>query len=174
MQVTQYDNILSEELYNEVYVYTEKLISEKKTQFTTNIALWGDNIVKSSTPILRYVFSDREEVLFNKIKLELESKTPYKVNFILLYLWTNLSYIPWHNDTHKDAGLTIYLNKNWDKDWGGYFLYEEKNEIKALLPKKNFGVLQEGGVMHSVSTINIGAEYRMTLQTFFNKEKSII
>lgn len=174
MKVTKYDNILSDELYNELYDYIQILTSTKSAEFTTNITLWNKNIVKNSTPILRYVFSEKENTLFLKLKTELEQKIPYKLNFVMVYLWTNLSYIPWHNDAGYSGGLTIYMNKNWEDDWGGYFIYKDADDLKIIPPKKNTAILQENGVMHMVSTINIGAEHRITLQTFFKKENSII
>ena len=70
--------------------------------------------------------------------------------------------------------LTIYLNEKWEDNWGGYLMYEDGNEIKAIKPEKNLGVLQKTPLMHCVTTTNIGAEYRMSLQFFMNKNKNVI
>ena len=86
----------------------------------------------------------------------------------MFYIWTKLSYIPWHNDHHVNGALTVYLNNYWDINWGGYFMYKnQNNEINAIKPETNLGVLQLEGVEHSVSTVNVNAENRITLQTFF-------
>jgi Rps23 Pro-64 3,4-dihydroxylase Tpa1-like proline 4-hydroxylase len=85
----------------------------------------------------------------------------------MIYFWTKLSYIPWHDDTQADSALTIYLNDYWDQDWGGYFMFKLNNEIKAIKPDRNLGVIQTGNVSHSVSTVNLDADLRITLQAFF-------
>ena len=53
-------------------------------------------------------------------------------------------------------------------------MYEENNEIKAIKPEYNLGVLQEGGVNHCVSTINVNADVRVSIQAFLKVDKKII
>lgn len=44
-------------------------------------------------------------------------------------MWHKLSFIPWHSDKDSyDAvrfAATLYLNKEWDDNWGGLFLYKK-------------------------------------------------
>ena len=106
-----------------------------------------------------------------KLKQEIEEKTGWEVLNIMIYYWTKLSYIPWHEDPGLNAGFSLYLNETWDKDWGGYFMYElEEGQIKALIPTRNTAVIQEGNVPHSVSTINMDSEIRISLQVFFDSK----
>jgi hypothetical protein len=170
--VTKYNNILSNELYAEVVEYVNNLIKDKPMKFTMSNLLWDDRLKGNSVPISRYDFNTGDSEIAKKLKKEIEDKIPYFVENFCLHLWPNLSYITWHNDKHVKAALSLYLNENWDDNWGGFLMYEDstENEIKAIKPTKNMGVLQEGGVNHSVTTINIGADMRISLQ-FFLREK---
>lgn len=172
--IIQHENILTDELLDKTDNLIQKLMTDKNVEFTSSTLLWQKELLGTSTPVLRYVLGPNEKEIYNELKKEIEDKVPYKVESIMVYLWPNLGYITWHNDGVYNAGLTIYMNKFWDKNWGGLFLYEEDDEIKGIVPKRNLGVLQVGGVNHATTTINYGAEYRVTLQMFFNKNRKVI
>ncbi len=172
--IVQYENMITDDLLIKTDSLIEKLITDQNSGFTASTLLWQKELIGSSTPILRYVLGPNEKDIYNELKKEIEEKVPYKIESIMVYLWPNLGYITWHNDGVYAAGLTIYLNKIWDKNWGGLFLYEENDEIKAIPPKRNLGVLQIGGVDHATTTINYGADYRITLQMFFNKNRKVL
>lgn len=171
--VTKLENILSDKLYLEVFEYLNDLEKNKSTQFTTSFTTWQKELINTSTPIIRYILDNSDSELRFKIKKEVEDKIPYFIGNIVFHLYPNLSYITWHNDKHVDASLTIYLNENWDGDWGGYLLYESNNVVTAIKPEKNLGILQENGVQHCVTSTNIGAPIRKSLQFFLHKNKKL-
>jgi Rps23 Pro-64 3,4-dihydroxylase Tpa1-like proline 4-hydroxylase len=167
--VTKYENVLSDELYIEVIEYVNNIIKNKKTKLTSSNLEWDDKLKGNSEAVLRYEFDNSDSLIFKKIKKELENKIPYFIQRMVLHLWPNLSYITWHDDSQSTAALTLYLNKNWDDNWGGYLMYKEDNEIKAIKPEKNLAVLQENKVGHCVTTINMGADTRISLQFFLKQ-----
>jgi len=87
------------------------------------------------------------------------------------------SYIPWHEDMKHFFVLTTYLNKEWEFDWGGAFLYiDGKSDNRFLYPEYNTAVRYgrelsaDKYISHSVTKI---AElppnyYRTVLQTFWS------
>lgn len=172
--VTTYENLLSDDLFSETLEYTKLLMIDKKDKFTSSLLNWDDSLKGNSVPILRYQFDLLDTTLMFKIKNEIEKKINYSFLGGALHLWPNSSYITWHNDYHADAALTIYLNEKWDKNWGGYLMYENGDKIEAIKPQKNLGVLQENRVNHSVTTINVGADLRISLQFFLTKKKKTI
>lgn len=142
--------------------------------FSSSISHWEDFLIRSSTPILRYFLNDEDKELTDILKKEIESQIPYYVNGIVIHICPKLSYIPWHNDRGHTAALTVYLNKDWDANWGGYFMYKDSDEVKAIKPERNVAVLQKGGIFHSVSTTNMDADYRISIQCFLQKEKKLM
>jgi Rps23 Pro-64 3,4-dihydroxylase Tpa1-like proline 4-hydroxylase len=171
--VVKYVSLLSEDLYKETLEHVDSIIKNKSNLLITNLA-WQDSLKGKSGLIARYEFGKNDMEILRKIKLECQKKIPYFISKVVLHLMPPLSYITWHDDTHVKAALTVYLNENWDEDWGGYLMYKENTEIKAIKPEKNLGVLQENGVEHCVSSINIGADYRMSLQFFLDIEQKLL
>jgi hypothetical protein len=177
--ITKYENFFSEDVSNEIDKLINSILSNKSPNmpvYSASISSWDDDLISSSTPVLRYFISEKDENLMRKIKKEIFTKTKYEVDQVLLHFWPKLSYINWHNDSMYKGALTIYLNKNWNPNWGGYLMYQDQDtsEIKGIIPKYNLGVLQENGVKHCVSTINMDADIRISMQAFLTKEKKLI
>ena len=172
-KVKKYNDFFSEELYSEIKTYVDKIMKDKKTSFTTSLS-WQKELQSTSTLIARYDFEKDDIEIFKKIRREIEKKIPYYVTQGVLHVFPNLSYITWHPDMHCKAAFTVYLNEEWDSNWGGYLMYEENDEIKSIKPEKNLGVLQVTPVNHCVTTVNIGADYRISLQFFLTNEKKNI
>jgi hypothetical protein len=161
-----YNEFLSNDLFDEVQIFAENTVKSPEPYPGRTNLCWQDEIRNQSTPvIIRDIIEGTP--IYNKLKSEIDSKTGLKVKRLMLYFWTKLSYIPWHNDAHAESALTIYLNDYWDQDWGGYFMFKLNNEIKAIKPDRNLGVIQTGNVSHSVSTVNLDADLRITVQSFF-------
>lgn len=167
--VTKYKNFLSEE----IYVRLKEIVQNKKNQFIM-VSLADSNSVNSNS-IMRYGLENDFE-LKKQIQIEIESKIPYFVKNMHINLIPNLSFIDWHRDSHCIAALTVYLNEKWNDNWGGYLIYEENDELKAIKPEKNLAIIQKTPLNHLVSMVNIGADYRISLQMFLHKEneKNII
>lgn len=178
--INVYSNFLSEESIKILDNKVEEILYKSDPNvpnFTTSLTSWQNQLQKSSTPIIRYVLNKNDDTLFQFLKKEIENKIPYYIDSMVIHLSPKLSYIPWHNDSHVIAALTIYLNKKWDVNWGGYFLYKLNNEIKAIKPEFNLALLQEGGATglpHCVTTTNIDADLRISLQLFLTNKKKLL
>jgi hypothetical protein len=133
-----YSNFLSEESINVLDNKIEEILYKSDPNvpnFTTSLTSWHNKLQKSSSPIIRYVLNKNDDTIFQTLKKEIESKIPYYIDGMVIHFSPKLSYIPWHNDDHVIAALTIYLNKNWDVNWGGYFLYKLNDEIRGIKPE---------------------------------------
>lgn len=161
-----FDNFLDDELYNECYEYSISKLSSDKISFKTNHS-WDYRIVKDSNLVLiNYLTMDNS--LYEKIKNIINKKCLIdKIKNIMFYYWMPGSHIPWHNDSGYNGGITIYLNKSWDEDWGGIFLLKDGNMINGIYPKQNRSIIQYGGVPHSVAPTTTNSDVRFTIQIFF-------
>jgi hypothetical protein len=175
-----YSNFLSEESIKELDEKIENILYKSDPDmpnFTTSLTSWDTQLQKSSTPIIRYVLNKNDDRLFQLLKKEIENKIPYYIGDMVIHFAPKLSYIPWHGDAHAKAALSIYLNKKWDVNWGGYFLYKIDDGIRAIKPEFNLGILQEGGtngLPHCVTTTNIDADLRISLQLFLTNKKKLL
>ena len=138
----------------------------------TNLASWKHQVVGNSGAMLLY---DVENVLMGKAKNILSPLfgEEYRNNKweITYTLGSYFSFIPWHDDGLYPRSMTIYLNELWDKDWGGYFMYERGQEIIALKPKFNRCVLLHPPVQHTTTMPTMNAPLRKSLQIFVHEAK---
>lgn len=128
---------------------------------------WNPKIVKSSaTVLIRHL--DKE--CTNYLKNHLLTHNLLDKNdtvFAMSYLWQPLSYIPWHKDSKRKGAATIYLNKKWDIDWGGYLMWKKNDEIKSLVPEFNNAAINDSNVDHSTTLTTLDAPARETIQIFW-------
>jgi hypothetical protein len=178
MSVARIENILSEELYEECIQSTEKILNHGGNALTTN-QWWNFDIRKDSFPVFVHNIISESD-LHRSLKETIERKSKLKVydGNIMFYYWTRFSYIPWHSDQLYDGAITIYLNRDWDVDFGGLFLHSDAKDrndiagstIQAIVPERNLGLVQTGGVLHCTTPVNFDGGMRITIQAFLNKE----
>ena len=99
-----------------------------------------------------------------------EYKKDLKMIEYQFFVWNALSGISTHNDSMYRFGATLYLNPVWKMDWGGTFLWKDKNEEdyckwNALCPEQNMLVINDEKEFHLVSSISPhAAEERYSIQ----------
>jgi Rps23 Pro-64 3,4-dihydroxylase Tpa1-like proline 4-hydroxylase len=161
-----FDNFLDDALFKECYEYSISKLSSPELSFRTN-HFWNPNIVQDSNVVLIHKLSP-DTILHQKISHIVQSKCKLNsLKAIQFYYWTQGSHIPWHDDGGHNGGLTIYLNKYWDENWGGIFLYKDGETINGVYPKPNRSIMQIGGVPHSVVPTTKNSDVRLTIQIFF-------
>jgi hypothetical protein len=159
--LTVIKNVLPDSL-----IFKIKKWCKECTNHSSNYALWDNNIVLDSSPVLVYPLEEplKNEVLSILQKLNIDVGLDCGVNY---YKWTKGSYIPWHEDMGYKSGTTIYLNESWDKNWGGYFAYEISGKIKCIKPEFNMAVKIKPPIQHTVFLTSSVAPIRETLQIFY-------
>jgi hypothetical protein len=87
---------------------------------------------------------------------------------ISMNMWLKGSGITFHNDANYAFGATIYLNKKWNPDHGGIFIWEVSNrQYRGVCPEFNAMVLNDLGQNHQVTAISPYAkDARITIQIF--------
>jgi len=84
------------------------------------------------------------------------------------YVWMRGSGISRHNDGGHKFGATIYLNRSWNTDYGGLFMWEPDgsgDDLRVACPSFNTMVLNDRKLFHSVTPVSVIApDYRLTLQ----------
>lgn len=166
-------NFLNEHLYQDCIRSAMQTYTAGEHVFFSN-ANWPYDIVKDSYPVLCHmIYSDSD--LFRNLTEQLREYgyEPCTDRALMFYYWTTFSYIPWHDDTEQqDCAITVYLNEEWHKDHGGYFLYEDGPEIKAIKPDRNLAVINDTGTSHSTTPVHPDGKLRVTLQMFVNRIRS--
>ena len=170
-RLRRFDNFFSQAAFDACCAFSRHLTLTRNPTFFTN-ASWPHQIIDDSFPVLIHPLAENHP-LHTQVSAEILARTgrsPKPGPNVLFYLWTRLSYIPWHDDLNQPAGLTVYLNKQWSRDSGGLYLYEDDcQEIRGIVPKANLGVLQEGGVFHATTPVHLSGGVRMTMQVWLSE-----
>jgi len=168
IKIKFYDNALEPELCRELYRDSVSRLKNGDAQWKTNY-WWNQSIINESHVVLVHDYNaDRTNTILESL-IRNGVVDDDKEYHVMNYIWTRTSYIPWHGDGHVSEGLTIYLNEYWDDNWGGFFLYREKDRdphLKGYVPRFNTACKNFGNVEHTVTTINPAAQNRVTLQLF--------
>ena len=165
--ITVKQNFLDEVFINNFIQNIIKESQEYKPIWKSNIN-WGENIVKGSSLVLAYEIK-KEELNYIKSKfINLNDKFKEKEIVGHFYIWTRGSYIPMHNDSNYEYGCTIYLNKYWEIDWGGLYIWKDNNKLNIEKPEFNKLIINKGNTKHGTTLLNYNIpEERLTLQIFF-------
>ena len=166
-----YEKFLENKFLDKFLIKLDKQINSLDNVWTSSLG-WDQKIIKSSSPVLMYPIKDQDDIdyiasRYRKIKYNFRDLT------VCFYYWPKGSYIPFHCDSNPDypAGSTLYLNKDWEPDWGGFYLWQDKkNKYHAEIPEYNKMILNDNFTNHGTSLVsNDALEPRMTLQIFFLK-----
>lgn len=165
--VNTYSNVLPIELISKI----EQFANEQKNT-RTNYSSWDNAIVRKSNAVIVY---DLPETIIKEISSSIYLLIPdvSLIEYIhaMYYKWMPGSYIPWHSDHSWDFALTIYCNKNWDENWGGYFAYKDNSNIACIKPEFNVATRIYTPLEHSVFTTTPDADPRVTIQIFGKYKK---
>jgi len=165
--ITTKNNFLEESFIYNLVTNIIKESQQYKPIWKSNIN-WGENIVKGSSLVLAYEIKEQELNYIKSKFIELDSKFKNKEIVGHFYIWTRGSNIPMHNDSNYEYGCTIYLNKNWDIDWGGLYIWQEDNKLNIEKPEFNKLIINKGNTRHGTTLLNYDIpEERLTLQIFF-------
>ena len=201
MTVQVIDNFLESELFDEI---NDLSVSSLELTYQSSDS-WEDHLNSGTDKVLTHKIYDRNtgKKLLNDFYSDLTNsiidkfKEEYNLNLSALhfYYWKKGSLINFHSDFTYEASATLYLNEEWDKDWGGMFIWDENEELnnhrndnqpieetnsqfknintfKAVLPVKNRCVINSGRILHAVTPTQNHSEgiVRRTVQMRFNNE----
>ena len=164
-----YKNVLNETTIEKIYSLIKKTSTDFDPSWCTSYS-WNKNIVEKSSFVLIYKLSQNKKIL-NLVLNDLKKLKEFKIKniHVMIYIWGIGSYIPFHEDPVSNIAATIYLNKTWDKNDGGLFLYETKKGVKGVVPEYNKMIVNDKNESHCVTSVLPSIkEERFTLQIFGN------
>jgi hypothetical protein len=89
----------------------------------------------------------------NAIKKEISPHVPECDITTQYYVWQSNSGISLHEDSDYKFGATIYLNDDWRPNFGGWFIWKDKEKWNTILPTKNLMVLNDIDEEHLVTRV---------------------
>jgi Rps23 Pro-64 3,4-dihydroxylase Tpa1-like proline 4-hydroxylase len=74
--------------------------------------------------------------------------------------------INWHADSHVSHGVTYYINKRWNPDWGGEFMFKADGNHGYLPVVGNSLVIIKTPMFHKVNPVLSPSIPRISIQSF--------
>lgn len=175
-----YKNLLDESFADKLYNYANDVMYGTNTEITrvsSNWA-WPTDARDDSTSVFVIEMNKDDLQRFEDTLTQSGIFDPdmhMPVNVANLYVWTKDSYIPRHTDNHFGKAVTVYLNRVWEYDDGGMFMWADNGEWKTILPTFNLCTVNAGGIEHGTTPVKTLKQFRITIQCFiYNKNSGII
>ena len=162
-------------------IHNSIIQGRKKINLHSVKGVWGDNLINYQlkpplrTDITEMIMSDtlvtEEWVPFRKLKT-LIKHNPYFALDKCKYMSTLVHYmekgsgIDWHWDNKHKYGAIYYVNRRWNQQWGGEFMFEEGAPGSFLPLVGNSLVIVKFPVKHKVNTVLSPLMPRITVQIF--------
>lgn len=159
-----YREVLTNETIRSIRIETQQSLG--KSEWRVSTLSWNPDLRRGiqSSSMAKYLSEGLSGEVEDQIKHLLP---PYDRLLQQIYLWAPGSGISLHADVDKKFGLTIYLNEQWDIDFGGLFVWEDgdSNELKVKKPEFNSMILSDCKEPHLVTPVAIACPVlRHTLQ----------
>ena len=165
-----HEDVLSPELL-EICLQELKLYQESRV-WGISTCIWAEELQEGVVGNVSMRFlSEETSILVNEALKKYFPQTGHHYEMIYqYYIWNKMSGISNHDDGSYNFGGTLYLNKTWDANWGGLYVWKDKHEEKeyklnAICPKQNMLVVNDEREVHSVTSISSSIPYpRITIQ----------
>ena len=179
-----HENVLSPELLKKC---SEELAKEQNSQgWAISNIIWPAHLQEGliGNVFIRFL-SEETAVDIHKALKKYFSKldpgyelitTGYEMSY-QYYVWNKMAGIANHDDRTYGAGATLYLNTFWDSNWGGLFVWKDKNEKKgyklnAICPKQNMLIINDEHEVHLVTPTAVNIPYpRITIQIWYEDKR---
>lgn len=149
-------------LHNEIFKQHKKFNLELASKFVEK-KLLKNLISPKRVEINEDYFKFYKTLLMHQGFLKI--KTPvFQKSYI--YIREKNSGINWHSDGQVDYGVTYYLNKRWNKNWGGEFMYSYNNQNGFIPVVGNSLVIVKTPLLHKVNPILVNFMPRVSIQSF--------
>lgn len=157
--------IFNQALSDDLLVKLEAEVTDKlgANCWSVSHMVWDNYLVDGITgSVLISPVEENKELLQKELQSILPKTKIFTPNF---QVWMRGSGINTHADTNHEYGATLYLNPEWNFDWGGLFCWQNDDEIDIILPKHNVLVLNDEHKKHYVTPISNTCEHmRITIQ----------
>ena len=151
-------------LHNEIFKEANKL-----TYLEDASKSWQKNLLDNlETPkrveINENYFKFYKTLLLHQPFIKIKN---FNENFkFIIHMMGKNSGINWHEDSHVEYGITYYLNKRWNKNWGGEFMFTYNGQNGYIPVIGNSLVIIKTPLLHKVNQVLSSSFKRITIQNF--------
>jgi Rps23 Pro-64 3,4-dihydroxylase Tpa1-like proline 4-hydroxylase len=175
--IKEYTELIPDELAQRFYDYGFSVAMGNAPEAPRGIwtsLKWHDSLVINSGLVLcvrptEQLEKELEDVLIERGILDLTTDRRITETATAINVWGRGSFICSHPDGNYSKAVTVYLNKDWNHDKGGFFHWQDdvSGNWNVIAPTFNKAVVNGGGILHGISPVQ--SDFRITLQVFVHK-----
>jgi hypothetical protein len=141
----------------------------KKINLHSTKGVWSQHLINNILPPMRVEVTDYPP--FEKLKTLVRHNAYFQLNDVKK-MSTTIHYmkkdagINWHNDGNWKYGATYYLNRRWNKQWGGEFMFTNEGGHGWIAPVANSLVIVKAPITHKVNPVLSPTVPRISVQMF--------
>jgi len=168
-----YDEVFSQEELNYIIDYCEYELADQEIP---NKANWDSRLTDGIsggigiTPLGHTMDEEFFNLVTSRLTEVLNETFDSENSAIIYYNGNQKCGINFHDDGNYKGAVSIYLNKEWHPNWGGFLTYSVEGHkdgiYTSILPIINRLVYQKGGVEHGVTPTTDNAPDRKSLQVW--------
>jgi hypothetical protein len=148
-------------------IHDEVFKQRKKLKYQDSSETWQNSLINNLTPPNRLdinpsYFDFYKTLLLHQPFIKIHTKD---IKFILHNMGKN-SGIHWHTDPHVRYGVSYYINKRWNTDWGGEFMFKHNGNHGYLPVVGNSLVIIKTPMCHKVNPVLSPVIPRISIQSF--------
>ena len=148
-------------------IHDEVFKQRKKLKYQDSSETWKNNLITNLTPPNRLdispsYFNFYKTLLLHQPFVKINNKD---INFII-HNMSKKSGINWHDDGYVGYGITYYINKRWNPDWGGEFMFKYNGNHGYLPVVGNSLVIIKTPLYHKVNLVLSATIPRISIQSF--------
>jgi len=169
--------------YKDEIFWIQNFLSKNHYKSMHSSIIKNRNLINQKTDLSwKQEYNSNSMYVFNKEIInsyETLLKHQQFVNFINYTLtshirkYTHRAHLDWHDDkplkgphSKRKYAVTYYINKNWNENYGGEFMFKD-NHIKGFIqPLGNSLVIIKTGFKHKVNPVLIKNISRFSIQTW--------
>jgi len=157
-------DFLPYEQYKRIHTAIHK--ERKKIPFSSAKETWNPVLNKNLRPI-EHVVVDNKYFSFYETWLKHNPIEAVKGKCVFqIHSWRYGSGINWHNDANHKYGITYYINRRWNDQWGGEFMFKDNNQHGFIPVRGNSVIIVKQSCMHKVNQVLSPTVPRITIQSF--------
>jgi len=148
-------------------IHNEMFKERKKLKYQNTNTTWKKILIDNLNEPTRL---DIDPSYFNFYKTLLLHQPFIKINnndinFIIHNMSKN-SGINWHQDSHVQYGVTYYINKRWNLNWGGEFMFQHEGNHGYIPVVGNSLIIIKTPMLHKVNPVLSPIISRFSIQSF--------
>jgi hypothetical protein len=198
-EAVKFDQFFPRDMAQEIYDYIQEQLYSPHNRWAMVVQDADDNAahnLKSTDYIIMVHHIDENDIdLYNRIESMVNHLiAPYTdlvMDTAMVYAFRRGNGFPWHNDKmlppeyynrevmrirpeNRFGTLTMYMNKDWEEEWGGLFGYIQDGKTSFIRPDFNTAMMISSDIQHKVTPVTPpipkqGKEYFRTSIQFWLK-----